>query len=124
MALLLSQCMGIGVLTEIPISERNLHSQYISRVVSAIARYSASVLDRETTSCLLLHQEMREVPKKIQYPAIDRRVSGLSAHPASEYARRVSRSWRCIGWDRKRGDLESYGEWLLSQISKVMMVQR
>src|SRR5436189_4228779 len=90
MALSLSQCIGIGVSMGIPISERNSHNQWISKVVSAIARYSASVLDRETTSCLLLRQDMREVPKKMQYPVVERRVSGSSAQPASEYARRVN----------------------------------
>src|SRR4051812_46532165 len=84
MALLLSQCIGIGVLMEIPISERKSHNQWISKVVSAIARYSASVLDRETTSCLLLRQNIRQVPKKMQYPMVERRVSGSSAQPASE----------------------------------------
>src|SRR5438270_5005680 len=79
MALLFSQCIGIGVWTAIPISDRKSQSQRISRVVSAIARYSASVLDRETTSCLLLRQDIREVPKKMQYPVVDRRVSGSSA---------------------------------------------
>jgi len=34
--------------------------------VSAKARYSASVLERATTDCFLLRQEIREVPSRKQ----------------------------------------------------------
>src|SRR4051812_38998060 len=96
MALLLSQCIGIGVLMEIPISERNSHNQWISKVVSAIARYTASVLDRETTSCLLLRQDMREVPKKMQYPMVERQYQDHlpSQHQSKTEESKMSLNYR------------------------------
>lgn len=63
----------------------------------AMARYSASALDRETVVCRLDDHETRELPKKMQKPDVERRVSGHPAQSASEYAVIVEgeavRSW-------------------------------
>jgi hypothetical protein len=61
---------------------RSLGSQRNQRslaVVSANARYSASVLERVITDCFLLHQEMRESLRRKQYPIVERRSVGTSA---------------------------------------------
>lgn len=39
----------------------------------AKAQYSASVLERETTICFLLYQEIKESPRKKQKPVVDHR---------------------------------------------------
>lgn len=59
------------------------HSQTISAEVSVIARYLASVLERETTACFLLRQEIREDPKKMQHPVVERRSVGSPTQSAS-----------------------------------------
>ena len=45
---------------------RSHHSQRSSDVVSTRARYSASVLERATRVCFLLHQKVREEPRRKQ----------------------------------------------------------
>lgn len=40
-----------------------------------VALYSAYVLDNETVSCLLLHQEIAPKPKLNTYPVVDLQVS-------------------------------------------------
>jgi hypothetical protein len=51
-----------------------------------MARYSASALDLDTVVCRLDDHEMREEPRKMQNPDVDRLVSGQPAQSASEYA--------------------------------------
>jgi hypothetical protein len=46
-------------------------------------RYSASALDLETIDCRLEDQEMRESPRKIVKPEVERLVSGQPAQLAS-----------------------------------------
>jgi len=58
----------------------------ISHAVEAMDRYSASTEDLETACCFLDFQEMRESPKKTQYPVIERRVSGQPAQSESQKA--------------------------------------
>jgi hypothetical protein len=48
-----------------------------------MARYSASVLERATTDCFLAVQEMREEPKTIPIPVVERRSLGLPAQSES-----------------------------------------
>ena len=48
-------------------------NQISSAVVAASALYSASVLERATTLCFLLLQEIRESPRRKQYPVVYRR---------------------------------------------------
>ena len=72
---------ALGVNSLVPRSQRNQRS---SAVVSASARYSASVLERATTDCFLLRQEMRESPRRKQYPVVERRSVGSPAQSASE----------------------------------------
>ena len=57
-------------------SAKSHQSQTSSQVVSTRARYSASVLERETTSCFLLRHETREVPNRKQKPMIEHRSIG------------------------------------------------
>jgi hypothetical protein len=73
----LSQYIGVGWKSEIPISASNQHNQTISWV-NVIAWYSASVEDWEIIDYFLLFQEIRESPKKIHESITDLR---------SEYAR-------------------------------------
>ena len=48
--------------------------------------YSASAEDLETMDCLLDFHEIRESPKKIQYPVVDHLVSIQDAQSTSMYA--------------------------------------
>jgi hypothetical protein len=63
---MLSQYTGVAEERETPISCNSHRNQRSSEVVSARARYSASVLERATTVCFLLCQEMTEVPSRKQ----------------------------------------------------------
>ena len=51
-----------------------------------MARYSASALERDTVVCRFEDHETSELPKKMQNPDVERRVSGHPARSASEYA--------------------------------------
>jgi hypothetical protein len=53
-------------------------------VVRAMARYSASMLDLETTCYFLADHEMRFGPKKIPNLVVERRSSGLLAQSKSQ----------------------------------------
>ena len=52
----------------------------------AMARYSASALDRDTVVCRLEDQETRELPMKMKKPEVERLMSGQPAQSAFEYA--------------------------------------
>jgi hypothetical protein len=67
-------------------SQNNVLIQYISAVVRHIERYSASVLERETTCCFLADHEMRLEPRKIPYPVVERLSSGFPAQSTSQKA--------------------------------------
>jgi len=56
---------------------------YSLAVVRHMERYSASVLERETTFCFFADQEMRLEPRKMPYPVVERLSSGLLAQSAS-----------------------------------------
>lgn len=62
----------------------------ISAVVSARARYSASVEERDTTSCFLLFQAIREEPRKIENHVVDFLSLTSPAQSESEKAVKVS----------------------------------
>jgi hypothetical protein len=62
-------------------------SQINSHVAVESALYSASDEDLETVICFLAFQEMREFPKKKQYPEVDLLVSMQPAQSASEKPR-------------------------------------
>ena len=66
MALWLSQQRGVAEDVDTPKSLRSHRSQRSSDVVSIRARYSASVLKRATKVCFLLHQEIKEEPRRKQ----------------------------------------------------------
>jgi hypothetical protein len=53
-----------------------------------MALYSDSIEDLETRYCFLLFQNIRESPKNIHQPVIERRVSGQLAQSASLKATR------------------------------------
>jgi hypothetical protein len=57
-------------------SLNNMQSQ---AVVRHMERYSASVLERETTLCFLADQEMRFEPRKMPYSEVERLSSGFLA---------------------------------------------
>lgn len=65
---------------------RRCRNQEHSTTALAMARYSASALDRDTIVCRLDDHETRELPRKTQNPEVERRVSGRPAQSASEYA--------------------------------------
>jgi hypothetical protein len=52
--------------------------------------YSASADDLETTTCFLLFHDMSDLPRKIQYPVIERLVKGHHAQSVSQYVVRCS----------------------------------
>jgi hypothetical protein len=56
----------------------------ISQVALAIALYSASAEERETTLCFFVFQEIMLEPKKMQYPVVERRVVGKLAQSESQ----------------------------------------
>ena len=72
--------MGCGV----SMSAKSQLSQTSLQVVSARARYSALVLERETTSCFLLRHETREVPNRKQKPVIEHQSVESPAQSAFE----------------------------------------
>ena len=74
-----------------PISANRPRSQTISEQAANMARYSDSVEDLETQSCFLLFQEIKESPRNIHQPVIERLVSGQPAQSASLYATRLIR---------------------------------
>ena len=79
--------MGYGA----SMSAKSQRSQTSSQVVSVRARYSASVLERETTSCFLLCHETRKVPNRKQKPVIEHRSVGSpdqSVHLPSQHLNR------------------------------------
>ena len=57
---------GVAEDVDTPKSVRSHRSQRCSDVVSARARYSASVLERATKVCFLLRQEIKEEPRRKQ----------------------------------------------------------
>ncbi|MED6142516.1 hypothetical protein PIB30_114569, partial [Stylosanthes scabra] len=75
---------SVGEFWLVPRSSRSQRIQRISAVVSARARYSASVLERAVRLCFLLRHEMRESPRKMQYPVVERRSVGSPPQSASE----------------------------------------
>ena len=60
----------------------------ISALADDIARYSASVEDLNTVVCFLHFHEIRESPRNIHQPVVDRRKSGQPPQSASAYADR------------------------------------
>lgn len=57
-----------------------------SAVALATARYSALALNRDTVGWRLDDHDIKESPRKMQYPDVERRVFGHPAQSASEYA--------------------------------------
>lgn len=69
-----------------PISFNNDDSHVTSQQVWAIARYSASAVERATTDCFLVFQEIGEEPRRTQYHVVDFLVVGQLAQSLSQYA--------------------------------------
>ncbi|CAL5082640.1 unnamed protein product [Urochloa decumbens] len=82
---LLSQFSNIVSLLNTLSSDSKLFIQIISLRLNAIALYSASAVDRATTSCFLLLHDTRLPPTKTQYPEVDLLSSILLAQSASQY---------------------------------------
>jgi len=53
-----------------------------SQVIDVIARYSALAVDRATTFCFLLFQEITFLPRKTQYHVVERLSIGELAQSA------------------------------------------
>ena len=73
-ALVLSACKDVGDGCENPSSEK-VRGHKISEHAEDIALYFASVEDRETRYCFLYFQEIRELPRYMHQPVVNRRVS-------------------------------------------------
>jgi hypothetical protein len=84
MAPRLSQYRSVGEDCDVSKSASSRRIHNISEVVSARARYSASVLERAVKVRFLLRQDIRESPRKIQKPVVERRSTGSPAQSASE----------------------------------------
>jgi hypothetical protein len=56
-------------------SANSCFNQVISQQVEAIALYSASAEERDTIVCFFVFQDIGELPRSMQYPVIERRVS-------------------------------------------------
>ena len=74
----------------IPMSWRRCWSHVISTAVVARARYSASVLERETVGCFFDAHAMQFDPRKMQNPVVLLLVVGQPAQSASHKALKVS----------------------------------
>lgn len=66
-------------------SVRRKLNQVISELVMAMARYSASADERETTDCFFDFQEIKDEPRNMQKPETERLVSGQDAQSESQY---------------------------------------
>ena len=62
----------------------NHRSQRISLTVAAIALYSASAEERDTTDCFFVRQEMGAPPNEMKYPVQDRLVMEHPPQSASQ----------------------------------------
>ena len=67
-----------------PISDNNILNQINSPVTCAIALYSASALDWETTCYFVLFQETKLPLRNMEYPDVDLLSVRHPAQPASE----------------------------------------
>src|SRR3954470_14157604 len=71
------------------LNNRNSTNRFFNHVISqsptAMALYSASAVDRATTSCFLLRQDTGFPPTNIQYPEVDLLSSTQLAQSASQY---------------------------------------
>ena len=83
-ALRLSQCKIGGHGNGIPRSRRMKDSQVNYAAMEAIARYSASALERATVDCFLALQEMQLPPRKVQKTIVYCLVIRQPAQSASE----------------------------------------
>ena len=83
---MLSQYATVAVETGQSSSPSKCRNEEHSETELAMARYSASALDRDTVFCRFEDHKTSELPKKMQNPDVERRVSGHPAQSASEYA--------------------------------------
>ena len=65
-------------------------SQRTSAIACAVARYSASAIDQEIVDCFFGNHEMTSLPKKVQYPEVERLVVEQPAQSASVKANNYS----------------------------------
>jgi hypothetical protein len=63
-----------------------LRNQQHFATTFATALYSASALDLDIVGCLFDDHEISDSPRKMQYPDVERLVSGHPAQSASEFA--------------------------------------
>nr|GFD07883.1 hypothetical protein [Tanacetum cinerariifolium] len=79
-----SQNRGVGDDVSIRNSDSNQRTQRTSLTVEAMALYSASAKDRDTTDCFLLFQEIGVPPSKRKYPVRDVRSCSLEVEKTSD----------------------------------------
>lgn len=84
MTLLLSQYMGVGLERETHMLESSQHNQTNFVMVEVMTRYSTSVKEQKTMSCLLLFQVISESPRKMQKHVVDLRSVGSLAQSTLE----------------------------------------
>ena len=65
-----------------PTEANNAINQVNSLVVTAIDRYSASALERETVGCFFVFQETGDPPSVTKHPVRDRLVKGQAPQSA------------------------------------------
>ena len=92
-----------------PRSCSNQRNQISLAVAAASALYSASVLERATTVCFLLLQEIRESPRRKQYPVVDRQSVGSLDQSALNMSEELMKN------EKKN---EDYQIWCLSDIEE------
>ena len=83
MAALLSQYNFVDCGYGIRRFANSCFNQVISQQVDAIALYSASAEEQDTVVCFFVFQDIGELPRSMQYPMIERRVSLHRAQSAS-----------------------------------------
>lgn len=72
----LSQKMSIGVVWKTPMAARKYLIQMSSLVTVAMARYSASADEQETSPCFFVFQDMGDPPRATKKPVRERLESG------------------------------------------------
>ena len=90
---MLSQYNSATLECNIPRSFNTERSQDNSQHAPVIALYSTSADDRETIFYLFVLQEIREDPKKIQYPVVDFLDIGQPPQSESQKERKDKSFW-------------------------------
>ena len=83
-------------------------SHRISQVTAAMDLYSASEEERDRVSCFLDFRQIKDYPRNMQKPVVDRRVSGQEAQSESQKAFQLNIRSRKKEQPRTKGALQIF----------------